>query len=282
MELTFQSGVTRIVGPDARTFLQSLLSNNVDELSNGDSQPSLLLNASGKTVSTLWVHCVDDETFLLVSESYTQQSVMESLQKLCIRTKAEIDDKSNSYVTHIFDDESFLNETSIIVERDHCGVPGMYMGLKPSISLDSFDASRKLYENFRVRKGAVSVEWDLGNDSIAQEASLDTRAISFEKGCFIGQELVCRIDSRSAQTPHTYYSFSADGNHAENGIITLDGETIATVTSLVVNTVLYGIAKVTRKGVAALEQSDSTPLLHMGDEESPIDEMSPVQGYFSC
>jgi folate-binding protein YgfZ len=52
------------------------------------------------------------------------------------------------------------------------------------------------YEAARIRAGVPRLGVDIDDTTIPQEAFLDERAVSFTKGCFVGQELVCRIDTR--------------------------------------------------------------------------------------
>jgi folate-binding protein YgfZ len=52
------------------------------------------------------------------------------------------------------------------------------------------------YEAARVRAGVPRQGLDIDEKTIPQEAFLELDAVSFTKGCFLGQELVCRIDSR--------------------------------------------------------------------------------------
>jgi folate-binding protein YgfZ len=52
------------------------------------------------------------------------------------------------------------------------------------------------YEAWRIDHGIPVQPFDLDDSTIPQEAFLERDAVSFTKGCFIGQELVCRIDTR--------------------------------------------------------------------------------------
>ena len=52
------------------------------------------------------------------------------------------------------------------------------------------------YEEARIRAGVARQGAELDERTIPQEAFLDRDAVSFDKGCFLGQELVCRIDTR--------------------------------------------------------------------------------------
>jgi hypothetical protein len=51
-------------------------------------------------------------------------------------------------------------------------------------------------EAYRIEAGIAVQPLDIDASTIPQEAFLERDAVSFTKGCFLGQELVCRIDSR--------------------------------------------------------------------------------------
>ena len=53
------------------------------------------------------------------------------------------------------------------------------------------------HEVRRIEHGIPKAGAELDGSVIAQEAFLEARAVSFTKGCFVGQELVCRIDARA-------------------------------------------------------------------------------------
>ena len=57
-------------------------------------------------------------------------------------------------------------------------------------------AGLRAYEAARVRAGVPRQGLDIDEKTIPQEAFLELDAVSFTKGCFLGQELVCRIDTR--------------------------------------------------------------------------------------
>jgi folate-binding protein YgfZ len=52
------------------------------------------------------------------------------------------------------------------------------------------------FDALRIAAGVPVLGLDVDDSTIPQEAGLEIDAVSFTKGCFIGQELVCRIDSR--------------------------------------------------------------------------------------
>lgn len=200
MELIIHTGVLEVSGHDAKKFLQSLLSNDVDMLKVSNSQRSLLLTPKGKIISAMYIARIEKDKYLLVMEPDKVDVVHETLQRLLIRTKATIENISSKYLAVIgTDSEVFLD--------DNYANSGMTITLTPYNDQQVLD--RKVHEDFRISFGAVSSVHDI-DGAIPQEASLEKRAISFNKGCYLGQELVARMDSRNASTPYQYYASDTD------------------------------------------------------------------------
>ncbi|MEP6625020.1 MAG: hypothetical protein ABJC79_11290 [Acidimicrobiia bacterium] len=148
--------VVTVSGSDTWSFLQSLLSQDLDSIPEGERRLTLLLTPQGKVDVLAGIARVGEDAVLDTDPGYGDQLVS-SLTRFKIRTKVSFEVTAAPEV----DEAAFAAEE---VERITAGVP---------------------------RLGA-----DLDDSVIPQEALLEVEAVSFTKGCFIGQELVCRIDSR--------------------------------------------------------------------------------------
>ena len=148
--------VVRVTGPDTWTFLQNLLSQDVANLADGDSRPTLLLTPQGKVDVVGVITRVGDAAVIDTDPGWGERLVA-SLTRFKIRTKVEL-----------------------AVEP------------APAIDAHAFAAE----EATRIAAGVPRMGAELDDSVIPQEAFLELDAVSFTKGCFIGQELVCRIDSR--------------------------------------------------------------------------------------
>jgi len=146
-------------GPDTWTFLQSLLSQDVEGMADGEARPALMLTPQGKLEATLVVQRVGDDAHLTTDTGWGEH-LASLLARYRIRTKVEIE----------------------VVAR----------GPEPTAA----------QETARVAAGVPRLGVDLDDSVIPQEAFLDETAVSFTKGCFIGQELVCRIDTRGHVNRH--------------------------------------------------------------------------------
>jgi folate-binding protein YgfZ len=145
-----------VTGPDTWTFLQSLLSQDLDALADGAELPTLLLTPQGKVDVLADIARRGDDAVLGTDPGWGQH-LADALSRFKIRTKVEIT-------------------------------------VEPAARVD--DATATAEERARIAAGIPRLGVDLDESVIPQEAFLEVDAVSFTKGCFVGQELVCRIDSR--------------------------------------------------------------------------------------
>ena len=86
------------------------------------------------------------------------------------------------------------------------------------------------YEARRVEAGVPRQGFDIDETTIAQEAFLERDAVSFTKGCFLGQELVCRIDSRG-HVNRLLRRLRADAPVERGATVFADDHEVGTVTT---------------------------------------------------
>jgi tRNA-modifying protein YgfZ len=204
--------VVTVAGPDAGSFLQSLLSQDLDPVAVGASVPALLLQPQGKLIAPMQAVRVTDDTWWLVTDAGGGAAVREGLHRFLIRVKAEIVDASDQFaVLAVRGDGARDLASSVTVDgvvpvaAEWRGAPAVdLVGARDAIAiaraqlLDSHGApsAPDAYEAARIEAGVPRLGADVDERTIPQEAFLETRAVSFTKGCFVGQELVCRIDTR--------------------------------------------------------------------------------------
>jgi tRNA-modifying protein YgfZ len=88
------------------------------------------------------------------------------------------------------------------------------------------------YEALRIEAGEPLMGVDVTDSTIPQETGLVERSISFEKGCFLGQELVARLDSRGGRVNHHLRILRFEGQAPNAGTaVSKDDEQVGTMTS---------------------------------------------------
>ena len=201
-----QHVLVRVAGPDAETFLDSLLSQDLGGLADGTVVRSLLLGPRGKLRALLWVARFGEE-FLLVCDGSAGPSVVEDLARFKLRVQLEIGEpepvlslvgpESESVVAAIGEGRRALPAPLGTLNRF------FVVGAEPG---DLAGTARPVgglaYAAVRVEMGEPAMGRDVDESTIPQEAVDVAATVSFTKGCYLGQELVARIDSRGHVNRH--------------------------------------------------------------------------------
>lgn len=249
-----------VTGPDARSFLQSLVSQDVDPLADGEGARSLLLEPRGKLVADFRALRVGEEEWWLDAEVGAGDALAGGLRRFLIRVKVEVTDRTGRW-----GEVSVLGPQAPAVVADTLGVAvpevpyshvpfgphrvvrAGWPGLPGVDVVGPVDGLGEVWERLaatippvglaaaevaRVEAGVPRLGLDLDETTIPQEAFLDREAISFTKGCFVGQELACRIDTRGHVNRHLRgLRFAGDRLPPRGAEVRHDGGTVGRVTS---------------------------------------------------
>lgn len=191
-----------ITGPDAFSFLQSLISQDVDAVADGAAVASLLLTPKGKVQSSFRLIRVGDDAWLDVEAGFGE-ALRAALERFKLRVKVDIAVPEDPWgMVALRAGPVPLTEAiaarAFVIPVDWSTSTGADV-LGPRADLDALDLpglDAEEYERARIEAGIPRLGPDLDESTIPQEAWLDRDAVSFTKGCFLGQELVARIDSR--------------------------------------------------------------------------------------
>lgn len=196
--------VIRVAGPQAIAYLQGQLSQDVVALAVGGSAPSLLLSPQGKVDAWLRVTRVADDACLLDVDAGWGEAVMERLGRFKLRTKMEMSAGAAWRCLALRGPgvAGVPGAAGLVVPAFWPGVEGVDLlgesvEVPPGVTLVGPDALRAL----RVEAGVPAMGSELGPKTIPAEAGLVAASVSFTKGCYTGQELVARIDSRGNRVP---------------------------------------------------------------------------------
>ena len=221
-----QRDVISVQGADARTYLHSQLSQDIASMRVGETRQSLLLQPTGKICGILRVTCLDGETFLLDCDSGTGEAALVRLNRFKIRVKAELS----------LSQETWTAVRNVITPVDGA-IPawnsdGRAWDIRGEWSDTSIpQGTEDDYETARIRSSWPVMNIDVTESSIPAECGLTDIAVSFSKGCYPGQELVERMDSRAAVAPRQLrYTTVKEGTLVGQEV--RDEERIGVVTSV--------------------------------------------------
>lgn len=191
--------VVVVEGPEAASFLHGQVSQDVEALLVGESRLSLLLEPRGRVEVFFRVSRAGEETFVMDTDVGFGDILRSSLERFKLRTKAEFSQPEWSMLAVRGPDaDAVASEVQGATYRFDALWPGAtgvdLLGTRPTSAADS----DPLYEAGRVEQGLPAMGVDLFEGDIPNETDLLEVAVSFAKGCYRGQELVERIDARSA------------------------------------------------------------------------------------
>jgi folate-binding protein YgfZ len=171
----------RIAGPDARDYLQRMVSNDVDALAVGGSCQALLLTAKARLIAPLVVWRRGDDDYLLLTEPELGETVRAQLTRMRLRAQCEIDSEEHDSVL-VFDGDGIATDFPGAVEV-------LDAGLEPTLTDEELELRR-------IEAGVPRWGRELDERVLPAEAGLDETHVSFSKGCYPGQEPIARLHYR--------------------------------------------------------------------------------------
>ena len=243
--------VIEVTGPDAGRYLQGQLSQDVVAMV-GDSAWSLLLQPSGKVDAWVRVHRRSDEDYVVDVDAGWGEVVRTRLTRFLLRTKAEVGEPRRRRVLLRRRPAvaSVLGDAPAASPDDWLVSPAVGPGVGGSdalvltdegnvgVTLDVLLVEPEIYERYRIAHGIPAMGAELTEDTIPAEAGqwLIDASVSFTKGCYTGQELVARIDSRGGNVPRPVRLLVFDAGSvvdlAVGAEVVHDGAAVGTITSV--------------------------------------------------
>jgi folate-binding protein YgfZ len=224
----------RVAGPDTLTFLQGQLSQDVNRLAVGASTWALLLAPQGKVVAFLRVLRTGEEEVVLETDAGYGPAVIERLNRFKLRVKADLDplDWRCIAVRGPASHEAVDHGEGTVVVADWPGLSGADLvgesPRAPDLPYCLFEA----YEAVRIEAGIPVMGRELDESTIPAEAGVVDMSVSFTKGCYTGQELVARIDSRGGNVPRRLRGVVLGEPAPVGAVIQADGKEVGRLTSV--------------------------------------------------
>ncbi len=205
-------------GNDAVRFLNDLISQRVDDLVEGQARRSFLLTPKGSLAHLLWVFRTDRGLGMLV-EGDDGEDLRESLGRYRIRVDVEL-----------------TTERAWIVVGPHEGPNVSWLGVERHVALaephELPTLSPDRYQRLRVAAGEPAWGVDVDDSTLPHETLLVESSVDFSKGCYLGQELVARVDSRGGNAARRLAHVLAEDGELSPGLsLLVSGDEKGVVTS---------------------------------------------------
>ena len=219
-------------GPDAKAFLHRMLSNDVARLAPGQGCYATLLSVQGHMLADLYALQMDDH-LLLETDVSAAARMREWLEKYIIADDVTVEDRSQQMAALGVEgpqaakllaaagagalpgaelDHAWvkLGETPVLIARvSETGEEGFRLIFVVEYAQNIWDALTAVkkvvpwkpvgHAAWNILRTEAGVPWygvDMDERTLPPEAALETRALSYSKGCYVGQEIIERIRSR--------------------------------------------------------------------------------------
>lgn len=184
--------VFRITGPDRVRFLNGQVTNDVSGPLDQESVAACLCTIKGKVEALVWIRA-DGDSLLLDGELKRRDSIHARLERYLIADDCEIIDETGE--TRLF--HHFIEGVPGVLSR-RLITAGKDLALRADDTLP-FDPAAKLtleeLKQLTLLAAIPEAGYEITGDEFPAELGLDRLAVSFHKGCYLGQEIISRIES---------------------------------------------------------------------------------------
>ncbi len=222
----------RVTGEDAHSFLQSQFSNDLNGMEIGQVVYGLWLNHKGKVQGDSFILRVGEEEFRLMSYATPAQVIGDKLGAFIVADDVELGQETElvAAISFLFDGdadwfEAFAGEGDsgrkirdvdgdifIFPGRRHCGEGFDVVGKQAAIQgllgqlgqgkFKGYQLEEEDLEAVRILHRIPAIPKDIGSGELPQEGRLEDGAVSFSKGCYLGQEVMSRLHSMGQVKRH--------------------------------------------------------------------------------
>jgi folate-binding protein YgfZ len=219
--------VLEVSGGEARSFLQRLITNDVETLGAGQARYAALLTPQGKIVTDFFVvHA--GEALLIDAPAATAADLAKKLTLYRLRAKVGIVDRSEDLAVMAFAPGKAPAE-AIASYADPRDADLWHRAVVPVAAAreQDGDAARERYRRMRVGAGVPESGIDFAfGETFPHEANLDRlHGVDFRKGCYVGQEVVSRVHHRGTARKRIA-AFDIEGRPPAAGSDIMAGDTV--------------------------------------------------------
>ncbi len=210
-------GVIEMTGRDRARFLHGMCTNDIKKLQPGQGCMAAVVNRQGKMVAEMIVHAAENALFLEMDRSNLIPTI-DRLSKFLVADDVTMR-VSDSAVLGLWGpraqallavkelpDFHFLMRDGVAISRNRTlGIEGYHL-IVPTAKSGEADgilghgvppAGFEAHETLRIENGFPRWGADMDDTLLPMEAGLEALAISYTKGCYIGQEVIQRVKTYS-------------------------------------------------------------------------------------
>jgi folate-binding protein YgfZ len=188
--------IIEIDGPEAEHFLQNVITTDLNELGDGVAMGGALLTPQGKILADFLISRKGKEAFRMETNAALCDDLARRLTMFKLRAKAEIRQLEESLVGVSWGEDSSASTNDSTVRDGR--FPEEQKVFRQYGKFDATDSGEDPWKKFRVAFGIAECGTDFDPATMFPHDVLMDRnnGVSFRKGCYVGQEVVSRMQHR--------------------------------------------------------------------------------------
>lgn len=228
VDLSGASSVIELTGPERAGFLNRLCTNKIDRLPPGAGMENFLTDAKAHVLAYVRLF-VRPDSLVLHTVAGQAGKIIAHIDRYLIQEKVELHDRSAQWATFFLSGrgapevlsrliavplpdqsvegvETELAASRVMIRCLEPAAPASYVVLSNTEAAAAVwltlreagaqAAGLEAYDALRIEAGWPIYGRDITEDNLPQEVARNARTLSFNKGCYLGQETIARIDSR--------------------------------------------------------------------------------------
>jgi len=238
-----ERGKLRFTGEQRGWFLHQMLTQAYEDMGAGEARDAALITVHGRMQAYVEVVATND-SMLMHFERELADTLPEALRRYVFATRVTIDDVSSEYGLVLVAGEGWHElagglEGGLQHATASLGIPAGYVWI-PSDTVDdtigSLEeagarvATEEELEAIRISNGVPRWGRDMDTKTFPQEAGIDSRAVHYDKGCYLGQEAMAKIHFRG-KVNRRLALLQPDSPVSPGAVITLADQKVGTITS---------------------------------------------------
>jgi folate-binding protein YgfZ len=267
-------------GKEAVQFLNGMITNDAAKLEDGAQMSAAFPNVQGRLIALTRVFR-NDERFFFETDEVTREKVFQNLFRFTFAGDFFVEDMSGNFeYFETFGNSKVTAPEGTVLFESKQGTDYFVPADKAGEFENSLIASgavqipAELYEVLRIENGLPKYGVDMDETTVVLETGLD-EAVSFTKGCYIGQEIIARIHFRGHVAKRlTGLILDTAGVSPETGgvginqeLLSPEGKNAGRITSLVMSP---GIGKIVALAYVRFEHLTEGTKLKVGEVEGTV------------
>ncbi|HJP93334.1 MAG TPA: glycine cleavage T C-terminal barrel domain-containing protein [Pyrinomonadaceae bacterium] len=221
IDLSSVRGRIRVSGSEAVMFLNGLITNDIKSLGENRWMPAAFANVQGRLIGAVRIVRGKDPTFLIDTDEASREGVLKTISRFTLAGDFRVSDvtdetalltiqgkRAAEIVEKVFEtsvsDLPRNGVAEMIFRATHTAEDGFDVVIDTAqlttvrtalVNAGALPVDKKVAEILRVEAGIARYGRDMDETSVVTETNLDD-AVSYTKGCYVGQEIIVRIKHR--------------------------------------------------------------------------------------